>query len=314
MNRTNSNNNDTYNGDEINLIELIQVLFKGKWKIIAITSLVSTIGVIYSLSLPNIYESKTILAPADSSSGISAALGSYAGLAGLAGINVSSAGPESNTYKAIQKLRSLSFFENNILPNIFLPNLLALKSWNPESNTLVYDDSLYDKKSKSWIIDKSSPNIGKPTPQKGFRAFIGNHFSISEDKKTGFISLTVKHQSPFIAQAWAELAINQINTFYRQKDKLETEKAVKYLNQQIATTNLSEVKEAIADLLKEETKKLALIEAKQLYVFEYIDPPAVMELKSEPDRASICILFALIGGMLSTLLVLLEHYFFKKRS
>ena len=65
--------------------------------------------------------------------------------------------------------------------------------------------------------------------------------------------------------------ISEVNYFYRQKDKSESEKAVRYLNEQIAMTNLSEVKVAVSKLLQEETKKLALIEAKQFYVFEYID-------------------------------------------
>ena len=79
-------------------------------------------------------------------------------------------------------------------------------------------------------------------------------------------------------------------------------------------TNLSEVKEAISQLLQEETKKLALIEANQLYVFDYIDPPAVMEKKSEPNRAFIVIFSALLGGMLSVILVLIKHYFFRLRT
>ena len=79
-------------------------------------------------------------------------------------------------------------------------------------------------------------------------------------------------------------------------------------------TNLSEVKEAIAQLLQEETKKLALIEANELYVFDYIDPPAIMEKKSEPGRAFIVIFSALLGGMLSVLLVLIRHYFFSHQS
>ena len=62
-----------------------------------------------------------------------------------------------------------------------------------------------------------------------------------------------------------------------KKIKRSLKKTVNYLNKQIAITNFSEVKEAISKLLQEETKKLALIEAKQLYVFEYIDPPALME-------------------------------------
>ena len=49
-------------------------------------------------------------------------------------------------------------------------------------------------------------------------------------------------------------------------------------------TGLSEIKQVLAQLLQEETKKLTLIEANQFYVFDYIDPPAVMEQKSEPNR------------------------------
>ena len=103
--------------------------------------------------------------------------------------------------------------------------------------------------------------------------------------------------------------ISEVNYFYRQKDKSESEKAVRYLNEQIAMTNLSEVKVAVSKLLQEETKKLALIEAKQFYVFEYIDPPAVMERKSEPQRALILLLSILLGGMLSVIYVLVKKYF-----
>jgi LPS O-antigen subunit length determinant protein (WzzB/FepE family) len=72
---------------------------------------------------------------------------------------------------------------------------------------------------------------------------------------------------------------------------------------------LSEIKEALAQLLQEQTKKLTLNEANQLYVFDYIDPPAVMEEKSGPKRALICILGTLLGGILSVLYVLIRHYY-----
>ena len=69
----------------------------------------------------------------------------------------------------------------------------------------------------------------------------------------------------------------------------------------------------MAELLQEETKKLTLIEANQFYVFDYIDPPAVMEQKSEPNRTLICILSAILGGMLSVLFVLIRHYVIKQK-
>jgi len=300
--------------DEIDLRELFYVLFQGKWIIVSVTTFISIIGVIYSLSLPNIYESKALLVPVNSSSGISGALGSYGGLAGLAGISLSSGGDEGNSVKAIQKISSLSFFENNILPNIYLPDLMALMTWGLESNTLTYDQKIYKKDSNTWVRDFSYPRQQIPSAQESFKVFKTHHLSLSEDKKSGFINLSIKHQSPYIAKLWAELVVNEINIFYRQKDKLESETAVSYLNQQISMTGLSEIKEALAQLLQEEIKKLTLIEANQSYVFDYIDPPAVMELKSEPRRSIICILSALLGGMLSILLVLIRHYAFSEKT
>ena len=313
MQETHSNKHTNDFDDEINLRELFYVLLEGKWIIASLTTFASIVGVIYSLSLPNIYESKAMLVPVNSSSGISGALKSYSDFAGLAGISLPSGGDEGNSAKAIQKISSLSFFENNILKNIYLPNLMAFKSWNPKTNTVAFDDSIFDTNSNTWIRDYSYPQQQIPSAQEGYEVF-KQHLILREDTKSGFTSLSIKHQSPFVAKQWAELVVNEINTFYRQKDKSESEKAVSYLNQQISMTGLSEIKQVLAELLQQETKKLTLIEANQYYVFDYIDPPAVMEKKSEPKRALIFILSALLGGMLSILIVLIRHYAFSEKA
>ena len=173
---------------------------------------------------------------------------------------------------------------------------------------LAFDKSIYDTSSNTWIRDVSYPRQKIPSAQESFKVFTTQHLTLSEDKKSGFVTLSIRHQSPFIAKEWAELIVNEINTFYRQKDKLNSEKSVNYLNQQISSTGLSEIKQVLAQLLQEETKKLTLIEADQSYVFDYIDPPAVMEQKSEPRRAIICIISAIFGGMLSVLLVFIRRY------
>ena len=79
-------------------------------------------------------------------------------------------------------------------------------------------------------------------------------------------------------------------------------------------TSLSEIKQVIAQLLQEETQKLTLIEANQSYVFDYIDPPAVMEQKTEPKRSLICILSTLFGLIFGIGMVLIRHYGFKEES
>ena len=96
--------------DEIDLLELIKVLWDEKRKIIAITAVALFISVIYSLSQPNIYHSEALLAPAgdEGSGGISKLAGQFGGLASLAGVSL----PENGVNKsdlALEVLKSRKF-------------------------------------------------------------------------------------------------------------------------------------------------------------------------------------------------------------
>ena len=307
MQNTHSNQNTNFSINEIDLRDLFNTLIQGKWIILSVTSLVSIAAVIYSLSLPNIYQSRALLAPVNSSSSISGSLAGYSGLAGMAGISLPSEDGESNSKKAMVKLKSLSFFENNILPKIFLPDLMAIESGNFMTKKITYDKNIYNLNSNTWVDDSYPLNSQPPSAQLSFIRFLG-HMNLSEDIKTGFVTLSIKHQSPLIAKQWTELIVKEINAFYSHKDKSEAQKSVNYLSTQIAMTSLSEIKQAIAQLLQQETQKLTLIESNQDYVFEYIDPPVVMEEKSEPKRAQICILGGLLGGILGIFIVLIRRY------
>ena len=69
---TNNNNFVDKNEKEIDLKELFTVLWGGKWLIVSVTSIFSIIAIIYSLSLPNVYQSRAILSPVgDSGGGVS---------------------------------------------------------------------------------------------------------------------------------------------------------------------------------------------------------------------------------------------------
>ncbi len=301
---------NTYD-DEIDIKELFSVLLKSKWFIVSFTSIAAIAVVIFSLSLPNIYQSKTVLVATQSNGNSSNIMQGYSGLASLAGVSLPSKSSESNAVQALKKINSLSFFENNIMPNIFLPELMAVESWSPKTNTLELDVNIYDKSKDIWTRKFSYPKKLIPSAQESFQTF-KKHFSISEDQETGFVTLRVEHESPYVAKKWSNLLVDEINSFYRKKDKAEAEKSAYFLNQQIAKTNLTEVKLVLASLLQQETQKLMLTEANEAYVYEYLDPPAVMERKTKPQRDLICIFGTLLGGLLACLIVLTRHYFYTK--
>ena len=305
------NQNIQYHDDEIDLLELLSIIFKGKIIIALITFTCSIVALIYSLSLPNIYKSEALLVPSESNYSSSSNIESYNGIAQLAGINFSSQNYQSNSSKSIEKLHTLSFFEKNILPNIFLPELMAYKSWDSEKNLSIFNNEIYDEDTNQWIRKTSYPLKMIPSAQESFKIFHSKHLEIDKDKKVGFIKISIKHQSPHIAKNWVQLIVDEINKYYREKDKSEAERAFKYLSTQISKTNYAEIKAAISLILQKETKKLTLIEANENYVFEYIDPPVVMELKNEPKRSLICIFGALIGMMLGIIAVLVKHFVYR---
>ena len=73
--------------EEINFQELLYILLKEKKSIIIFTTFLSISALIYSFSLPNIYESKALLNPMQQQDNISSTLESLGGLS-IAGIGI----------------------------------------------------------------------------------------------------------------------------------------------------------------------------------------------------------------------------------
>ncbi|NCG40143.1 MAG: LPS O-antigen length regulator [Actinobacteria bacterium] len=298
---------DTFD-DEIDLRELFSVLWSGKKIILAVTALAAFISVVYALSLPNIYQSEALLAPKmeGGASGLSAMAAQYSGLASLAGINLPGGGGDNKSLIAQEKMKSLDFFTKQIYEQV-LPALMALDSWDNSTGAVIFDDDIYDAKTKTWVREADPPRKSKPSAQEAFEQFAGI-FSVSEDKTSGFVSLSMKHESPVIAEAWLSLIIYRINEDIRERDIREAKQSVLFLEGQREQTSLVSLDEVFASLIEEQTKIIMLANASKDYVFEVIEPPVVPEQKSEPKRALICVLGTMLGGMLAVLLVLVRHY------
>lgn len=185
---------------------------------------------------------------------------------------------------------------------------MAVESWDPNSNNIKYDLDIYNEDKNMWVRDFNYPETLIPSPQESFDVFIDENLFISRDLDTGFVTIAIKHHSPYVAQYWTELVVTQLNNFFRTKSKLEAQASMNYLNFQMSKTSFSEIKLVIAQLLQQKMQQLTLIEASDFYVFEYIDPPAVMEKKSEPSRSIICFIGAIIGILLGCIVSIIRFY------
>lgn len=305
-------NIDEFNNDEIDLRELFVVLWNKK-KFISISTLASTlIFLVFSIFLPNIYTSSALLVPVSQKSDISQVMGGYGELANIAGLELPS-NADTLTMEGIKTMASLHFFESRFLPRIFLPDLMAIKSWDHRSNELTYKKNIYDIESNQWIRKVSFPLKTIPSAQESFQEFNKKHLTIFEDKETGFVEVSIDHKSPYIAHQWLSILVEEINSSLRGIQKEKSLKSVEYLNDQIIQTQFSEVKLALSTLWQEETGKLMVIEASDDYVFKILDPPFIPERKSKPDRPIILFIGFIFGIILSAFIVL-ARYFFSERS
>jgi LPS O-antigen subunit length determinant protein (WzzB/FepE family) len=299
-NPTDHQSPDQY-GDEIDLRELFSVLWAGKIKIIAITAVFAVASVIYALSVPNQYKATALLVPAQSEGGgVSGALGQLGGLASLAGVSLGGGGKSGEAQIAQEIMKSWSYIEGFIAENNIAVEVYAAEGWNKGSNTLEFNDDVYDVEADEWLVEA-------PSSWQLFDAF-SEKLLVSEDKKSGLVSVSIEYYSPQIAKKWLDLYIESINRVMQRRQVDKVTRNIAYLKEQIGKTSVAEMQEMFYVIIGEQTKNKMLADANPDYAFVVIDPSMVPEQKSQPKRATICIAGTLLGGILSVLLVLGMHY------
>ena len=300
--------NDTQYDDEIDLRELFGVLWAGSRKIIAITAVFAFVSVIYALSLSDQYKATVLLAPAQSdSSDLSGALGQLGGLASFAGVDIGG-GESSESQMAQEIMKSWSFIDVFIAENNISVEVYAAEGWSRGSNELQIDDDIYDAETKTWLVENDNTGeVGPPSSWVLFQAF-SERLVVSENKKSGLVSVSIEYYSPQIAKQWLDMYVAAINAHMQQRQMEKVTNNINYLQAQIENTSIAEMRELFYTIIAEQTKNEMLAEASPEYAFVAVSPSMVPEEKSQPERAFICIIGTLLGGILSVLLVLVMHY------
>jgi uncharacterized protein involved in exopolysaccharide biosynthesis len=294
-------------GDEIDLRELFRVLWAGKWLIGGATLAAALFSVIVALILPNIYRAEALLAPNDQSttSGLSALAAQYGGLASLAGISLGD-GSADKTVLGIETLKSRKFISEFIERHDILVPLMAAKGWNMQTGELEIDADAYDVDTEKWVRDAKPPRTATPSAQEAYKEF-SNLLSVSQDKKTGLVTVAVEHYSPVIAKQWVDWLVSDLNSTVMRQAVVEAEQAIDYLNKQVNSTSLSGLQTVFFALIEEQTKTVMLARVSPEYLLRTIDPAVAPERKAKPRRAIICIVGTMLGGLFGMFVVLARN-------
>jgi len=237
--------------DAIDVMQMARVIWAKRLWIALFTFLLTGLSVVYVLNATPWFAAQTVLIPRDAASGarLSSQLSQLGGLASLAGLNLGS----NNTQEPIGTLKSWGFSQRFILGNQLGETLAAPKPYPVQGED--------PQKATAKLVDEFKRSV----------------LSITEDRKSGLITVSVQWKDPVIAADWANKIADQINNEMRQKALEESTRNIAYLRAQLQATDAISLQQAIGSLLEAEMQKLMLAQGTEEYAFRVIDraqPPA----------------------------------------
>ena len=295
----------------LDIFKFFSILWKNKILIILVTSLISIFSVYFSLSLPNYYSSSALLVQKDSGSSNSASLGQYSSIASIAGINLDS-GQENKIDFAIATLKSRYFIEliaNSI--DDFAPILIASKRYDDINKLIIFDEDIYNSKTKEWVREVEPPFSPEPSLLELHRVFNSEVMSVNVDKQTGFITISIELISSYHAKNFLDQVINNLNEISRKNALLEADRYLGFLESELSKVSTLSIKDSLSKLVDIELNKKMMAEVNKDYLLKVIDPPFVPEKKSRPSRSIICIIGFIFGLILSISIVFIREIFYR---
>jgi len=294
--------------DEIDLRELWATLMKYKKKIAIFTVVVTLLALIYALSIPNSYKSTTLLVPQEQSK--PAIAGELAALAGMAGVSLG--GGSVGAATSLEEILKDYSFNKAVIEEY---GLVERISGAAQEKNMVFAfgfDGIHRLLSSSEESDED-----KDEYEKTFGAYksLQGMLSMSSDKQTSLITLSVTSHDRFLAKELVEVYLKALTTHLKEMEIEEVSKKIKFYKQELASTNDIELKVQISSLLSSLVQKRVLSRSNEYYVVSQLIAPRVAHVseKTKPKRSLILVLAVIMSLMIGVFGAFFKEFLDKNR-
>jgi uncharacterized protein involved in exopolysaccharide biosynthesis len=250
------------NTDTISLSDLWRSIRDHRVLVAGVALVVAVCFSVYAAFAPLWYRAEVLLSPVDRQAPHDL-MGQFGGLASLAGISIDQGG----TGEAVAVLKSRHLAQQFIEDFELLPVLFAHQ---------------WDKSKQGW---KGSDPRDWPDVRDGVHYFDEHIRGVTENPKTGLVTLSIEWRDPDEAARWANELVSRVNLQMRERSLREARANIEYLRGQLADTNILALQQSIGRLLESELQKLMLAEGNMEFSFRTIDPAVAPKLHQRPKRA-----------------------------
>jgi len=270
--------------EPISLVDVWNMIWQGKWIVVASTVIFAVLSVVYALTATQWYRVEMVLAPEspNAKGALSGALGGLGALGELAGLGMGNKG----SVEALATLESDDFTRDFVRDQKLVPILFA-KQWDAAAGKWKGDDP------KDW-----------PDLADAVELFDKKLRRIQEDRKTGLVKLSLEWTDRDLAAQWANLMVERLNERMRQRALTEADANVTYLRGVLQGESTVALQQSIGRLLESELQKLMLARGKREFSFQIIDRAEPPKYRERPKRTQIVLIATVFGGMVGVLAVL----------
>jgi uncharacterized protein involved in exopolysaccharide biosynthesis len=270
--------------DLLNISDAWRELVRRRTLILAAATVGAIVSIAASVLAPKWYRAEVTLAPAERqpAQGLVAQFG---GLASLAGVDIG--GSDSAEPIAVLESRQFSsrFVEEFDLLHVFFA-----------------DD--WDSVRKAW---KSDEQEDWPDTRDAVQYLEDNVRRVTQDSKTGLVTLAIQWKDPQAAAEWANALVSRLNEQMRQTALRDSSRNVEYLESELSRTNIVTLQQSIGRLLDAELQRLMLARGNEQFSFRVIDPAQVPRKPYRPRILLWSICGLLLSLCMAIVVVLFRH-------
>lgn len=274
--------------EALGMRSLLMSLLANRWWIIGSAVFFTVLMTALAFTMTPVYRASAILVPArleGTSNLLDSALGQLGGLGSLVGLDMGR--QQYDVEEALTILRSRQFTEKFIEDKGLMPKLFA-DEW--------------DAVAGKWKKEA-------PTPADAYRYFNEKIRTVSQDKRTGLVTLSIDWIDRHEAASWANELAQRLNEEMRTRAMQNADASVGFLEQELTTTSTVATREAIGRLIEAQVKKRMLASVTPEYAFRIVDR-AMAPDEDDPIRPKKLVMIVagpLVGVALAVFIILVVN-------
>ena len=237
-------------------------------------------------------------------------LGGLGGLASLAGVSLpTSSSSDFLTYKFLLKSEEVAarmLKDRDLLLSVFS------SEWDTERELFRQPASGPLRsvvRGLKNLLTGNEPSAYIPPNAARLSAWMDKAFNSSEDRETGFLTLSAETANPTLMVDVITRATQETDQLLKERYVATAEQTMSFYQQQLSRARAREHREALAKLIAQEDQKLMLASKGSYFVAEPITEPYVSLGPTSPKALLVLALSVVLGGFLGAAIVLIKKAF-----